>query len=334
MVKKGERPTLKSIAEHTGLTTNTVSLALRNSPLVAPETKKRIKEAARELGYVHNVLAGSLRSGRSYTVAVVFGDVSNQLFAIKIGELETLLRKKGYQLLILNTYEDEAIELRAIKTAVSRHVDGVVLCPCQKSRESVAMLEQYGLPYVLSGRYFDDLSADSVVWDDKKGGYLAARHLLDRGCRRVLMLNGPSEISSARERAQGYRQALEEAGAPPLIRSVSSLAGGVYEALDALRAEGADYDGLFAFSDLIAFEAACYLQERGAALPGGVRMVGFDDILSHVRIPFGLSSVSADKKDEMACVVELLLDQIEAKAPRESVRRVLDVKLVERESSR
>jgi LacI family transcriptional regulator len=126
-------PTLKSIAERTGFTANTVSQALRNSPSVARQTREEIRKAAREMGYVHNVVASSLRSGRTHTVALVFGDVSNMLFAIKIRELEEALRKRGYQVLILNTDEDEALERRAVHTAISRQVDGWCSAPARRA---------------------------------------------------------------------------------------------------------------------------------------------------------------------------------------------------------
>jgi len=330
---KNGMPTLKSIAQRTGYTANTVSQALRNSASVAQETRDQIRKVAREMGYVHNVVASSLRSGRTHTVALVFGDVSNMLFAIKIRELEEELRKRGYQVLILNTDEDQELERRAIHTAISRQVDGVVLCPCQKGREALKLMEQHHVPYLLSGRYFDDVDCDSVIWADYKGGLIATRHLIERGCRRILFLNGPEIISSARERGRGYRDALEEKGLTPLERSVSSMSGGVRSALDALHAEGLNYDGIFAFSDLMALEAACWLLEHGRRIPEDVRMAGFDDILSHMCIPFGLTSISADKKQETLLAVELLLGRIEGKQEHPGERRTMDVQLVARTSS-
>jgi LacI family transcriptional regulator len=326
-------PTLKSIAERTGFTANTVSQALRNSPSVARQTREEIRKAAREMGYVHNVVASSLRSGRTHTVALVFGDVSNMLFAIKIRELEEALRKRGYQVLILNTDEDEALERRAVHTAISRQVDGVVLCPCQKGVEALELMERHRVPYVLSGRYFDDVDCDSVVWADYQGGLIATRHLIGRGCRRILFLNGPAFISSARERGRGYRDALAEAGLEPVEVSVSAMSGGVRGALDEIRARGVGYDGIFAFSDLIALEAACWLQEHGVGIPDKVRMAGFDDILSHMCIPFGLTSVAADKTQETLITVDMLVRRIEGRQEQRGERRTMDVTLVARTSS-
>ena len=197
MRRESQRPTMKHIAQKTGLTINTVSLALRNSPLVTAETRERVRKAAREIGYVHDALAGSLRSGSSHTVAIVLGDVANPLFAERIKHLERELRERNYRALILNTEEDAQLELEAIRTTISHRVDGVILCPCQKSRESLALLRQFGVPFVLLGREFADEPMDAVVWDDEKGGLLAANHLLARRCKNIVFLNAALETSSA-----------------------------------------------------------------------------------------------------------------------------------------
>ena len=212
------RVTLKDIAEKTGFTVNTVSQALRGSPKLREETKAAIRAAAKELGYVHNALAGSLRSGSSRTIAIIVGDTSNLRFSIQLHAFELAFRTLGYQVIVMNTDETAQYELDAVKNAVRSSVDGVLLCPCQKSRAANALLESCRTPYVLFGRCYDDLPA--VIWDDERGGYLAGQQLAQAGCRHILMLNVPDSISSARERESGFRRALSEAELTPhLLRT-------------------------------------------------------------------------------------------------------------------
>ena len=135
------RVTLKDIAEKTGFTVNTVSQALRGSPKLREETKAAIRAAAKELGYVHNALAGSLRSGSSRTIAIIVGDTSNLRFSIQLHAFELAFRTLGYQVIVMNTDETAQYELDAVKNAVRSSVDGVLLCPCQKSRAAIALLE-------------------------------------------------------------------------------------------------------------------------------------------------------------------------------------------------
>lgn len=332
MDRPNRQPTLKSIAEKTGVTANTVSLALRDSPLVLPQTKARIQKAAREMGYVHNVLAGSLRSGRSHTIAILFGDVSNPLFAQRIRELSKSLQQQGYQVLILNTEECAKTESQAIRTAVSHQVDGIILCPCQQGQESLDLLRQYRVPFVFLGREFLGASADAVVWDDLEGARMVTQHLLQMGCRRIVFINGPKLISSAILRQNGYETVMREAGLVPCTVHAAAMSGSVAGCLETLRKEHSRYDGLFVFSDLMALEASSWLLQNKFRLPEDVAVAGFDDILSDFNLPFGLTSVACNRKEEAEAVVKLLLRRINDPDAAFAVQR-LPVRLVVRDSS-
>ena len=307
------RVTLKDIAEKTGFTVNTVSQALRGSPKLREETKAAIRAAAKELGYVHNALAGSLRSGSSRTIAIIVGDTSNLRFSIQLHAFELAFRTLGYQVIVRSS------------------VDGVLLCPCQKSRAAIDLLESCRTPYVLFGRCYDDLPA--VIWDDERGGYLAGQQLAQAGCRHILMLNVPDSISSARERESGFRRALSEAELTPHLLRTAPGGADLEPALGRYLDRYGCPDGIFAFSDLLALDAACCLQGRGIRIPQDVRLIGFDDILSHIRLPFPLSSVSADKTLETSLAVDRLLACIRGEAPQQTLIRI-PVHLELRESSR
>ena len=301
-MSKLQRATIKTIAKEAKLTPNTVSLALRNSALVKAETKQMILDIAKRQGYVPDVNAESLRSGRSKLIALVFGDVGNPLFAMKIKKLEKVFHDQGYQVMIMNSNENADLEMQAIRTAISRKADGVVLCPCQDGRDALEMLHQYHVPCVLIGRSFDDEREDSVVWDNFNGGYLATRHLLTLGCKRILCLLGPKIISTSSERRNGYIAALEEAGVKPESQlQYEPVLGNVKEALAAITAP---FDGVFAFSDILAWEVACYL-------PSGIPIIGFDNVLNFFFLPFSMSSIAADLDEEAKHVMSLLLGRIE-----------------------
>ena len=146
-------------------------------------------------------------------------------------------------------------------------------------------------------------------------------------------MNAALETSSAAQRLKGYAQALTAAGQSVRVCEAQPMAGGVRDALEALFASGASVDALFAFNDLMGFEAASWLLARGLAIPQDVRLAGFDNVLSSISLPFGLTSISADKGEEARRTVEMLLRRMETPdAP--IARAVLDVRLVERESSR
>lgn len=297
-----QRSTIKTIAKEARVTANTVSLALRDSDLVKTETKKLILQIAKKQGYIPNALAESLRSGKSRLIALIFCDVVNPLFAMKTKTLENALRLLGYQVMILNTNENPDQELAAIHTVISRKVDGVILCPCQHGRKALDVLRKNNVPCVLVGRAFNDGLEDAVIWDSVTGGYIATRYLLSQGCRQILYLSGSSKTTSSHERFRGYAQALQEAGLAVDERLQRYPApGGIAEVLETT---APSFDGILAFNDLMAWEAACLV-------PKSVCIVGFDNIQSFLAVPIAISSVAADLQEEIRQLVELLIARIE-----------------------
>lgn len=278
----GERVTLKDIAQAAGCSINTVSRALKDMPDIAPATRARIQQLAGQMGYLQNHLASALRSGSSHTIAVVLGDVSNPHFSLMVQDIERFFRGKGYTVVIICTHEDPALEREALGAALSRQVDGIALCPCQIDRSSVALLERSGVPFVLVGRHFSDPALNSVHVDDTLGGYLATRHLLDLGHRRILHLMGPEHVSSGAERRDGYLRALAEVGVAPQAHLMVEVPGlnleAVASCLDAAGVPGVDYTALFAFSDAVAWGALNALRPRHIHIPRDLSVIGFDHI--------------------------------------------------------
>lgn len=292
---KRKRVTMKDIAEKTGYTVNTVSHALHDKDDISESAKKIIREAAEKLGYIGDSLAGSLRTGVTNTVAVIIGDVSNPHFAILVKELDEAAAESGYCTIILNTDENPEKELSAIKTAVGKKVDGIIICPTQKDCTSVSYLRKLCIPYVLMGRR--DGMSDCVVSDDEKGGYLAAKHLLAKGHEKIMYLGGNSCISSARERLSGYRKAMEETGKSPDEKLICEADGieEISEIISEIYDSGKKYTAILAFSDIMAFEAVRCLSERGVKVPGDVEVIGFDNIQKSMPFLPPISSVEASE---------------------------------------
>ncbi len=327
--------TLKHIAERTGYSINTVSRALRDKPDIAPETRALIRAVADELGYQSNRLASSLRLGYTRTIAVILPDVSNPHFAILMKEIEDHARTFGYSSFLTNTDEDEALEKNAIRDALNQSVDGIILCPAQHSDENTRQLAQSGVPFVLIGRR-DEQVPDYVVCDDELGAHQATAHLIDRGHRDILMLHGPEHISSARERRDGYLRALADAGLADraLMREVSVTGEGAGQAVAETLEAGVPFSAIFAFSDLLAWQAWCELSRRGIHVPEDVSLVGFDHIQSRLHIPFPLTTVSSYKGRMSTKAVELLVDRMLDRMERPDRHVVIRTNLLEGETVR
>ena len=329
--KKTGHVTLRELAQKTGFSINTVSKALRDMPDISQQTKDTVRQAAKDMGYVGNSMASALRSGYSNVLALIISDISNPFFGILCKEIEQQAAKHNYTVVVFNTEEDAQREDRAIRTALSQNVDGVLLTPSQHSAEGIRLLQEHGKPCVLIGRYFPELPADAVVFDDEQGGYLAGKHLLECGCRNVRMLNAPRN-TSAENRAKGFLRAMAEVPeAKSQLLTVNSPLGGAAECLTAAYRED-PFDGIFAYSDLFAMEAASVLEEMG--LPNGsVKLVGFDDIQSRLALPMPLTSVSAGKAAFGEALVSLLMRRIFGDAADFPVRKILPTSLVVRKST-
>jgi len=305
------RTTLKDIAESTGFSVNTVSHALKDKDDISEPTRLLIRRRAEEMGYVADMVAGSMRSGTTRTIALILGDVANPHFGLWAREIEGTAFRSGYSTIVIDTDEDEALERDAIRTAVGKRVDGIVICPTQRSRGGLEALRASGVPFVLVGRRWEDPELDYVVLDDTRGGLLATRHLLERGHRRILFLSGPDHISSARERLAGYRGALREAGLeedPALVRTVGVMSGGCGRVLRRAVEEGVAFTAVVAFSDIVALEALRELARAGGGAQ--VPVVGFDDIASGLPLPFATDSVASAQGSPAELAARTLLERI------------------------
>lgn len=330
---KNKNVTLRDIAERTGFSINTVSHALKNKTDISKETRELIQKTAQEMGYIGNASASFLRSGISKTIAIILGDISNPHFSIMVREIENYIRGLGYTPFILNTEEDEEIEYRAILSAAQKNVDGVILCPVQRSRNNILFLQKTGIPFVLIGRRFTDLDTDYVVCDDENGGYIAARYLLELGHRDILFLNAPLHISSSAERLHGFHRAFLEKGAPyhpDLVYSGSAQSGGWGQVLEAALKRHPSVTAVLSFSDLIAWEAVLALNQLGLRVPKDISVMGFDNIQSRFHFPVLLTTVSSSKRTMATAAAELLLQKIQGEAHEQII---LPTKLIVREST-
>ncbi len=308
-----QKVTLKDIALATGYSVNTVSRALRDKDDISPETKRRIQQAQREMGYINNTIASSLRRGYTNSIAVILGDISNPHFGIMMSEIEARARNYGYSSFLQSTNEDERLERDAIELALNRSVDGLILCPSQQSDANIRYLQSLGIPFVLIGRRFPEIPTDYVVCDDELGGYQATLELLKKGHRRILTLQGAGHISSARERLAGYLRAHREMGVPvdeSLICQGSVIGEDNESRYEQLVGGSLNFTAVFAFSDLIAWDFWRFLRKKGYSVPEDVSLVGFDHIQSRLPSPFNLTSICSYKGKMSTQAVDLLIQRL------------------------
>ena len=328
--------TLKDIAKETGYTINTISRALKDKEDISEATRKLIKDKANDMGYIRNSIAGSLRSGITKTIAIILGDISNPHFAIIVKEIETSARKHNYNTFIINTDENSELEEEAIHSALGKNVDGIIICPTQKSDDNIKFLKKTGVPFVLIGRYFKDIESDYVVCNDIEGGYLATKHLIEKGHRKILFLNGPGYISSAFERHEGYKKALSENEIEydsNLVYEMSITSGESNRVVKKILESGIEFTAVFAFSDMIAWETIYVLNKNGLNVPRDIAIVGFDNIQSKLTFPVPLTTISTSKSKMSRRAVDILLKKINSKEEGNYIKDIIETKVIVRGST-
>ncbi len=325
--------TLSDIAQKTGYSVNTISHALRDLPDIAPKTKEHIRNVAKEMGYIVNFSAAALRNGRSHSVAIIIGDISNPHFAIMIKEMESVLRNNGYNAITINTDEDEELERKAITSAISKNVDGIILCPSSQTRSNIEYLKSLNIPYVLIGRRFEGISSNYVICDDLNGGFIAAEYLINLGHKNILFINAPKYISSSWDRLSGVKKAFElytDKGCTLQVETISPTMSD--DIMPELLEKHSDCSAIICFSDIIAMQVCYFLKQMGKNIPEDVSIIGFDNIASKCYFPLMITSVTSSKTKMSNKAVEVLFEELNEANPSPK-QLVLPTKIVERDTT-
>ncbi len=276
------KTTLSTIAEHLGVSTATVSLALRDSPLVAGMTREKIKKTAVELGYIYNRRAASLRTSRSGIIGVVVHDIMNPFFAEILKAIEEELGNSRRTFLLCNHHDDIAIQTDFIDTLLQFGADGVILSPAiGTTAANIESIEKNGLPVVMIARWVEGTSAPVFRGDDRHGIYMATRYLVELGHRQIAFIGGKRETSTGRDRREGYLAAMHEAGIEPdlawQVGSASTRKAG-YDSVRALFESGIKPTAIVCFNDLVAIGVMSGLRSIGLEPGRDVAVTGYDDI--------------------------------------------------------
>jgi LacI family transcriptional regulator len=328
--------TIRDIAKAAGVSINTVSRALNNKPDINAETKKKVIEVAEKLGYIRDATALSLRYGLTKVIGVILEDSSNPFYSEVLKGIEIAAKEMGFNVVFMNTEKNYEMEEEAIKTMLSRRVDGIIISPTQEKSEDIKFLIDRDIPFVVLGVHFDDLDVSEIYSNDVEGGYLATKHLIEIGRRKILLLNGFSYKSVSRMRFEGYRKALSEYGIPfdrNLVYEIEEGYDSAYKKVKEIIDKGVDFDGIFCFNDVFAIGTIAALKDANIRVPEDVAVIGYDDIYFSRFISPPLSTVRIDKITEGKLAFEMLY-QILKKRSGKNIKKVLDVNLVVRASTK
>lgn len=321
--------TIKDVAQRAGVSTATVSRVLSDSDRVLPATRQRVIDAMGALDFRPSGVARSLRRKSTAVVGLIVTDISNPFYPEVVRGVEDATQRQGRSLLLCNAAESEEREAGYLDLLVERRVDAVMVASGGLARRQHLRLADYATPVVLVNVASSQGDLPAVVSDNRLGGRLAARHLLDCGYERVVYIAGSSESSHGSERQDGV---LEGAGSAPVtvIQGGGDMPGGARAMMEAARWIQPPF-GVAAHNDMTAVGALSALRKMGISVPEEVGVVGFDDVALSAYVTPALTTVAQDKYGMGVRAAEIV-DELLAGGPSPGVER-LPVELVERAST-
>lgn len=328
--------TVIDIAHAAGVSKSTVSLVLRNSTLVNEATRAKVAASIRDLGYVYNRSAATLRGGGSEVIGIVVNDLTNGFFAELAVGMDMVTQSAGFVQFLANTGESLDRQREVIASMREHGIAGLILSPARGTAAAdLKPLTDAGMPVVVVVRAVSGAKVSTLVSDNAGGMRAAVEHLHGLGHRRIAFLGGFADTAVFGERVRGYRAALERLGVGAaeswIVPSAPSRAGGA-AAVAAALAQRERFTAAVCLNDAVAFGACDGLRARRLEPGADFALVGFDDVIEAKTAVPALSTVSVDPQGMGRRAAQMLLKQINAgQAEAETVTSA--VRLVVRDSA-
>ena len=330
-----KRVTIIDVAKEAGVSRQTVSRAVNNRGEIRAETRERVLEAVKRLGYRPNRVARGMVTQRMQTIGLVLGDIANPFFPEVARGVQDVALANDYHVFLYNTDNKPDIEMQGLDSLEAQTVDGIILFSHAASQKDLLVFANRYRPVVLINRMLTHAHVSSLMVDNFHGAQLAVQHLAAQGHTQIGMLTNSDLSSSKVRRVQGFRQALEARGLPLkdewIVSTAPTLEGG-YHATHARLTRYPQITALFGYNDLLALGALRACHELGRQVPKSCGIVGFDDIHLASMVTPSLSTIRVDKYKIGQQAMQRLLMMIEQ--PKSTFPPIeLDVELVVRESS-
>lgn len=326
--------TIKDIARELGISYSAVSRALNHKAGVSEKTRSKILETAERMGYQPNSLARGLVNKVSNTIGVVIPDILNPFFAEIIKGIMETTNNFGYDILLCVTGWEEKKEKEYIKTLQEKRVDGIILKSSKDRKDQV--FDNIRVPFILLESWPTSSKCSFIEVDNEKGGYIAARHLIECGYKNIAFLGGKKDSYSNRQRLDGFKKAFEEN--PKGIENTYTFFGDFgmssgYEMAWKLFNGENKIDAIFAGNDIIALGVLQCAEECGIKVPQELGVIGFDNI-SYARLPqIQLTTIHQPKYALGKIVLETLVDEIREKDHKIIKRITLEPELIVRKTT-
>jgi LacI family transcriptional regulator len=333
-VKSSGKITQKKIADMLGVTTVTISKALRDNPDISEKLKTKIKQIAEDLGYRPNILARGLAQRHTRMIGVIVPEITTSFFAEVVEAFYQTAREHQYEVVLMISHEREKDESDNLRYLTALGVDGILISVTRETISGTVInkLINQGVPVVFYDRALEDVQASTVTINDRQGAQSLVQNMINYGCKQIGYLGPLEHPLVVKHRFQGYQDALMANGLNTDKSIIYECQFGKEDAyqttLDCLK-NGCPIDGLFCANDVVALSAYRAITESGYSIPKNIRLAGFGNISENFFLPVPFMTVAQPTFEMGQKALELLLDEIESKEKKLKPRHlVLDSKII------
>jgi DNA-binding LacI/PurR family transcriptional regulator len=273
--------TVVDVAKRAGVSVSTASRALSGNGYVSRQTRQRVLQAAAELGYVPNQVARSLRMNRTKMIGLLISDVENSFYSIIAKNVESVVKEGGYHLILCNSNDDPNEEKEYLSLLEMLQIDGLIITPTAGNQQMLEVLQKKDIAIIQIDRMVEGFRADAILVNNEAGAASVISHLIDSGHYRIGILTGSLEVTTGKQRFDGYKRVLKERGIPfrpELVRSRSFRHDHAIEDVHALIDVSPSPTAIFAANNILAEACLSVFTERGFRIPEDISLVAFDDI--------------------------------------------------------
>lgn len=337
-----QKITLKKIAKEFGVSISTVSKALKDSHEISEEVKERIQAFAKFYQYKPNSLALNLRNQKTKTIGIIIPQIVHHFFTKVISGIELVANKNGYNVMIclsMDSYEKEVLNLDMLANGV---VDGIIVSVAKETEEKKDFahfkgLINNGIPLVMFDRVIDEIKCNKVLTNDVDGGYLATKHLINIGCKRIAILTTPDFVTVGNLRFEGYKNALNNSSITfneNLVLEIDEEKD-IANQIKKLFSLKNPPDGIFAVNEIYAAIAMKIANKNNLKIPDDISILGFTDgLISQFTTP-SLTTVAQHGYHVGQKSAELLLNEIEFQDTEHQYQtKIIETDLILRESTK
>ena len=323
--------TIKDVAQLAGVAVSTASIALNGKDKVSEETKRKVMEAAKELNYQKNGAAMDLKRNNTKTIALILMDLSGPFYSELIKGVQEVSLANGYDLIACSSLGGH--DSTAIKFLREKRVDGVIILAHNVSDDIIQLSSRAGFPIVLLDRHLEGNYLLNVQVDNEQGGYMATKHLIERGHKKIAYISGSKFSHDNEMRFKGYKRAIADHNITYTEKwniSGNFTREGGYLATKTLVAQGDLPTALFYANDEMAIGGMKALEEKGINIPNDICVIGFDDIQIAEYVSPPLTTVRQPKYEMGTLAAHILFQSMDGELKQKDYK--LSTELVIRAS--